>query len=76
MLKSLLIPYPGALGVMINAGEGLGLGKDIVHCSFGQINQGMCGCGNSYAVMWVIEERERVTPSKLEGFGLCPGLAK
>lgn len=46
-LKSLLIPYPGALGAMINAGEGPGLGKDSVHHSSGQVTQGVGGFGSS-----------------------------
>lgn len=46
-LKNLLIPYPGALGAMINAGEGPGLGKDSVHPSSGQVTQGVGGCGSS-----------------------------
>lgn len=46
-LKSLLIPYPGALGAMINAGEGPGLGKGSVHHSSGQVTQGVGGCGSS-----------------------------
>lgn len=69
-------PYPCALGVMINAGEGPGLGKDSVHHSSGWVTQGVGGCGSNYTVMWVIEEWGRVRPSNLEGFGLCPQLAK